>query len=640
MPDQVVAEQSVEITGPTGRKVARFAARAKLAAVMATLDAALVSGAYLLLVVLRFDATIPDAYWESFGLFLVVAAAIHVPVNYAFGLYSEIWRHASVNEARRVLAAGAVSTLLLVLITAFDRSRTPLSVPLVGGLLATGGIGVLRFQSRLFALRRRSVDLEPTRVAVIGAGDAAAKLVRDIRRSDEYVAVVVLDDDSRKWGMSLLGTTVQGPIDLLPELVEQYRVDAAILAVPSAAAQLVRRVEAIAEACELPLKILPGVGELLGAAPSIRDVRDLEITDLLGRTEVTTDLERVRSVLAGRTILVTGAGGSIGSEIVRQAAEFDPARLVLLDSDETHLHDAVAKLGTGVDHAVELVNIRDRARVLEVFAAHLPDVVLHAAALKHVPVLERNAREAIRTNVLGTANVVDAAVAYQVGMLVNISTDKAVNPTSVMGATKWLGERLVMARAPEGASWCCVRFGNVLGSRGSVVPTFERQIREGGPVTITDPRMTRFFMSVQEAVQLVLQAGAMTTGRSIYMLEMGEPVSIAEFAHKMIRLTGQRPGEDVDIVYTGVRPGEKLFEELSTPTESMSPTDHPSISRLATPALGPALVDEILDALRRRIDDPAGDARLGRFIRDLALTDLPCSTTGAPTGDVSRAIAS
>jgi FlaA1/EpsC-like NDP-sugar epimerase len=540
-----------------------------------------------------------------------------------------------VNEARRVLAAGLVATVVLTLFTALDRSRTPLSVPLVGGLLATAGIGILRFQSRLFALRRRSVDTKTTRLVVIGAGEAAAKVVREMRRGTEYRPVVVLDDDPRKWGMSLLGCQIAGPISDLPAVVGNHSVDSALFAIPSAGAPLVRRVEALAETCELPLKVLPSVNELLGAAPSIRDVRDLEIADLLGRSEVRTDLGRVSELLAGKTVLVTGAGGSIGSEVVRQVSEFGPAHLVLLDCDETHLHDAVAKVRSGVPYQVELVNIRDHSRVIEVFDAHRPDVVLHAAALKHVPVLEDNAREAVRTNVLGTRAVVDAAVRTGVTRFVNISTDKAVNPSSVMGATKWLGERLILARTPRGASWCCVRFGNVLGSRGSVVPTFERQIREGGPVTVTDPRMTRFFMSVQEAVQLVLQAGAMSSGRNIYMLEMGEPIRIADFARKMIRLTGQQAGRDIEIVFTGMRPGEKLAEELHTPSEHQMPTDHPSITQLEPPSLRPAVVEKAIETLAHLIRSGVDDKELGGLVLDFAIhgSAIPGASASRCPGD-------
>lgn len=510
---------------------------------------------------------------------------------------------------------------MLTLVTATDLSQVPLSVPVVGGILATAVIGVLRFQSRLFALRRRTVGekvTETSSVAVIGAGERGAHIVREMRRDDSYRAVVVLDDDPQKWGMSLLGVPVTGPIDSLCQIAEDERIDLALLAIGRASGSLVRRVEEIAASCELSLKILPSVSEMFGASPSIRDVRDLEISDLLGRPEVITDLNQVRRSLKGKTVIVTGGGGSIGSEIVRQVSEFEPANLVLIDSDETHLHDAMAKVSTLSSACfAELVNVRDRSRVREVFHRYQPDMVLHAAALKHVPVLEDNAREAIRTNVLGLAAVIDAAIEVNVERFVFVSTDKAVDPSSVMGATKWLGEQLVMARAPKGAPWCCVRFGNVLGSRGSVLPTFERQIRDGGPVTVTDEAMTRYFMSVQEAVQLVLQAGSMAGSRSIYMLEMGEPVAIADLARRMIRLSGRRPDIDIPIMFTGVRPGEKLHEVLHTDTEELADTEHPSIRRLIPELVGPAILERFVDSMPQLVVEDT-DVTLASRLRAFA----------------------
>ena len=593
---------------------------------MVVLDAILIAAAYFLLVVLRFDASIPDTYWRGFGWFLLLAVVSHLFFNVVFGLYAEMWRHASVEEAGRVLLAGGSALVMLTIVTLVDRSRTPLSIPVIGGLLATGGIGIVRFQSRLFALKRRSVpSSDAVSVAVIGAGERAAHLVREMRREQSHRPVVVLDDDRRKWGMSLLGVPVTGPIERLPEIAAVEAIDSAILAIGQPSGSLVRSIEDLTASCALSLKILPSVDEMFGASPSIRDVRDLEITDLLGRAEVTTDLDRVRRTLEGKVVLVTGAGGSIGSEIVRQVAKFEPAVLVLLDCDETHLHDAMAKVVTAPTTChPELVNIRDADRVREVFRHHRPDVVLHAAALKHVPVLESNAREAVRTNVLGLAAVIDAAIEVDVERFVFVSTDKAVNPSSVMGATKWLGEQMLMSRAPDGAPWCCVRFGNVLGSRGSVLPTFERQIREGGPVTVTDERMTRYFMSVQEAVQLVLQAGAMAEFRSIYMLEMGEPVVIADLARRMIRLTGRRPGADVPIVFTGVRRGEKLHEQLHTGSEQLAGTDHPSIRRLVPELMTAHELDRLLESMGQlSLDerDAAIAARLREFMID-ADTDV------------------
>ena len=348
------------------------------------------------------------------------------------------------------------------------------------------------------------------------------------------------------------------------------------------------------------MKILPGVQDMINEPAhlaALRQAREPRIEDLLGRTPVPTDLESVRRSLEGRRVLVTGAGGSIGSEICRQVAGLHPAQLVLLDHDETHLHDTAATISGSCEQV--LVDIADRAAVLEVFDRVRPEVVFHAAAHKHVPVLEQYPIEAARTNVLGTLNVVDAAAVMGTSRFVQISTDKAVRPSSVMGASKRVAEQAVLAHAPKGAAYSTVRFGNVLGSRGSVIPTFARQIAQGGPVTVTDPRMTRFFMSVEEAVQLVLQAAELSRGGEIFMLEMGVPVRILDLAERMIRLSGCQVGIDIPIEITGIRPGEKLAEVLSTPDEQVLATSHPYINRLL-PTPGPTR------DLRRRARDVGG----------------------------------
>ncbi|HET6813924.1 MAG TPA: polysaccharide biosynthesis protein, partial [Actinomycetota bacterium] len=344
-------------------------------------------------------------------------------------------------------------------------------------------------------------------------------------------------------------------------------------------------------------------------------IRDLRIEDLLGRQQVDTDLDAVKAMLRNRRVLVTGAGGSIGSEIARQVANFGPAALVLLDHDETHLHDVVMSLdeyreellqatgvidlaGAGMELETVLADIRDRERVFSVFVKHRPEIVFHAAAHKHVPVLEGHPAEALATNVLGTANLADAAVANGVGHFVLISTDKAINPVSVMGTSKWLAEQVVRSLQDHGQSvLCAVRFGNVLGSRGSVIPTFFRQIARGGPVTVTDPRMTRYFMSVQEAVQLVLQAAALSTGGEVFTLDMGEPVRILDVAERLIRLSGRIPGRDVPIVITGARPGEKMVEDIVAPEEEQLPSGHPSIVVSRPPVPGRAVVHRALAEL-------------------------------------------
>ena len=463
------------------------------------------------------------------------------------------------------------TTVMVVLLALeWGPRRVPLSVVVTGAVMATFLMGLLRFQSRLFSYRR-STDHPGLGVVVIGAGDAGAALVSDMLHSPRagFRPVAVLDEDHNRHGRSFMGIPVAGNIADLPTVVERTGANLAVFAMTNAPQETVRRAAAAAEEADVALKIVPGISSAMNGGISLRDIRDVQIEDLLGREEVVTDLDAVRAILTGRRVLITGAGGSIGSEISRQVYACDPERLILLDHDETHLHDVAGELRD--DKVVQvLADIRNRRQMHAVFNEHRPHVVFHAAAHKHVPLLEAHPTEAVMTNVVGTSNVLDAANDVGVERLVAISTDKAVYPSSVMGASKRIAEQLVIARTPPGAAYCAVRFGNVLGSRGSVVPTFMRQIEAGGPVTVTDPRMTRYFMSIEEAVQLVLQASALAepgSGGEVFMLDMGEPVLILDLAERMIRLSGRQPGRDIEIEITGVRPGEKLAEELVTALE-------------------------------------------------------------------------
>jgi FlaA1/EpsC-like NDP-sugar epimerase len=562
----------------------RVASRFRRDIPLGILDVAVVFVSYLVTLVLRFDGGVPDKYWNNFRWFIPIVILLHVLANYLFGLYGQMWRYASVQEARRVLLAGLTATVF-ILGAAWATSGVrplPLSVVLFGGTLSIMGFGALRFQSRLFALRRRSVDAAGVaglrRVLVIGAGDAGAAILVDINRNPSIglVPVGIVDDDPRKIGLLMHGARVLGARSAIPDLVARLNVDEVLLAIPSATSEFVRDVAAQCEGADVPLRVLPSVREVVGGHVSVRDIRDLRIEDLLGRRQVETDLAVVRSMLRGRRVLITGAGGSIGSEIARQVAECEPAELVLLDNDETHLHDVVMEL-TGLQNVTPvLADVRDRLRIAELFQTWAPHMVFHAAALKHVPVLETHPREAVFTNVLGTANVADAAVMCGAERFVFISTDKAVQPSSVMGASKRFAEEIVRSLS-NGRAFCSVRFGNVLGSRGSVIPTFLRQIESGGPITVTDPAMTRFFMSVGEAVQLVLQASALSTGGEVFTLEMGEQMNIMELARRLIRLSGRVPDRDVKIEIVGVRPGEKLAEDLHEMEEEPGPTTHEGI---------------------------------------------------------------
>ncbi|MGH8773875.1 MAG: polysaccharide biosynthesis protein [Jiangellaceae bacterium] len=559
----------------------RLLSRLRLDLPLAVLDAMLVIGSFMSLLAVRFDGTIPANYSERLFSFLPIVVVIHLAANLGWGLYGQIWRHASVAEARRVVLAGLTAGAVIFLLNPLQGLPLPRSVALFGAVVATMFIGLVRFQSRLFGWRRK-IDRSATRVAVIGAGSAGASIVRELRRTagSGLTPVVVVDDDPRKQGRSLLGVPVVGHTASIEHVVERYRAHEVLVAVPSADQELMETVMRGAELAQVPLKVLPPTRDLLGAPPSVRDARDLQIEDLLGRQQIVTDLDGVRATVAGKRVLITGAGGSIGSEIAAQVAAFGPARLVLLDHDETHLHDVAATLDVDVPVELALADIRDRSRLLDRFEAERPELVFHAAAHKHVPLLEAHPVEAIRTNVLGTANVVDAATSLGVDRLAFISSDKAVRPQNVLGRSKWLGEQITHLGSPTGARWCSVRFGNVLGSRGSVVPTFAAQIASGGPVTVTDPGMTRFFMSVHEAIQLVLQAAVLSAGDEIFMLNMGVPVNILELAERMVRLSGHVVGAEIAIRFVGTRPGEKLVEDLQDPEELSFPTNHPSIVRL------------------------------------------------------------
>ncbi|MEO7836784.1 MAG: nucleoside-diphosphate sugar epimerase/dehydratase [Acidimicrobiales bacterium] len=606
-----------------GPMVARAASRVRADLPLVALDASLTMGCYFAALVLRFDGAVPPGYWGRFPALVALALVAHIGANWFFGLYRQMWRHASVAEARCVIAAGATATVGVWVASALT-VRQPVSVLVLGGGAAIMFSGAVRFQSRLFAFQRREDETAGLRVVVVGAGKSGAMIVREMRHNPGagMVPVAVLDDDERCHGRSLAGVAVLGPIDALVEVVARLGAHQVVLAIPDAGPELVDKVARLAEQAEVAVKLVPPVHELLAGNLSVRDVRDLRIEDLLGRAQVLTDLEAVRGLLRGRRVLITGAGGSIGSEIARQVAMCEPEQVVILDHDETHLFEAAATMS--LEPVQVLADIRERSVLIKAFLRYRPQVVFHAAAHKHVPVLEDHPCEAVSTNVIGTANVLAAVKAAGVERLVFISTDKAVCPSSVMGASKWLGEQLVIKASEGGARHCAVRFGNVAGSRGSVIPTFARQIAAGGPVTVTDPEMTRYFMTVHEAVQLVLQATALAEGGEVFMLDMGEPVNILALAERMIRLSGRNVGADVAVQVTGRRPGEKLEESLRAPCEVAHPTAHRAIVRLHPPTLRRSSLDvglHRLSALAAHGDDDRA-ARLLFALAHECLSDI------------------
>lgn len=600
------------------QRAARRAVQIRSDIVIAALDMILSALAFVIALALRFDGHVPARFWSQFWRFLPVMLATVLVSNVALGLYGKLWRHASIHEARRLAASGVLVLVALTAAEQFGR-RVPYSVIVTGTLAAVALMAMVRFQTRLFSFRRN--DQQPgLRVLVIGSGGRAADTIRAMSNNHRsgLRPIAILDDDEATVGRNFNGLDIVGSIDDLADEAAKLGAHMAVVALSSPTSDQLSRAVVQAERARIPLKVMPAITETMQLGVSIGDLRDLQIEDLLGRHQVATDLDGVRAMLAGQTVLITGAGGSIGSEIARQVLECAPHRLLLLDHDETHLHDVAAELGGPIE--LLLADIRNRPQIDALFAVHRPTVVFHAAAHKHVPLLEAHPVEAASTNVLGTSNVVDAALAADVDRLVLISTDKAVRPSSIMGATKRLGEQLVLSRAPRHAAYCAVRFGNVLGSRGSVVPTFLKQIAAGGPVTVTDRRMTRYFMSIQEAVHLVLQAAALAgggTGGDVFMLDMGEAVPIYELAERMIRLSGRIPGVDIEIRVTGVRPGEKLEEQLAGADELSSPTAHPSIRRITPTPVDADVLEQGVLMLEHHVRD-LNDARCGQLLHRLA----------------------
>ena len=553
---------------------------------LAILDGTVTASAYTIGLIVGFEGALPATgrLWMWAAVFLPVV--VHLLVNRRVGLYGPVWRYASVEEAARIIAAVGLGALLsAVLLQAIelivDVNLPVYTAPCVAAMLVLVGSGGLRFQSRLFSLERRAREsIERSRTVIVGAGDTGASVALEASRDATAGMLVVgfVDDDPRRQGRSIRGIPVLGTTPQLADLCREHGVDTILIALPTATGAEVRRILSHARAADTRVKMLPTPDEMVDG-PLLRSVRDIDVTDLLGREQVQIDVDDVRHYVAGATVLITGAGGSIGSEIARQVATYQPRQLLLLDNDETHLHDLLTS--SELDGKGLLADIRDATRIRHIFERYRPDVVFHAAAHKHVPMLEQHPVEAILTNVIGTHNVVSAAASFGCERFVLISTDKAANPCSVMGATKRLAELLVhsVGRAYD-RPYAAVRFGNVLNSRGSVVPTFLAQILKGGPVTLTSEEMTRYFMSIPEAVTLVLQAAALSSSGDVLVLEMGEPVKIKDLAHQMIRLAGLRPGIDIRVVVTGPRPGERLHEQLSDDAEVISSTEHRSVLRL------------------------------------------------------------
>ena len=536
-------------------------------------------------------------YDFRFQIIAMVSLALLIKplVYYSFGLYRRLWAYASIQELKLIALAvttasilvGVGMTILTLLLPFRDYSRMVLFIDWALSILAVGG---LRFAQRIFfesqTNTRSSGDRARRRVLIVGAGEAGALVVKEMQRNpaSNLQPVCFVDDDPSKKHQQIHSVPVAGALSDLAQIVDARKIDEVIIAIPSAPGKVVRIVTDICRLKNIPFRTMPSIHELIGGKVSVNRLRDVDITDLLRRAPARIDLELIGNSLAGKIVLVTGAGGSIGRELCRQIARWNPKELILLGHGENSIFETLLELEQGFPELTitpVIADIREKGRLVQVFSLHHPQVIIHTAAHKHLPLMQSNIEEAVSNNIAGTKNVVDTALETGVERLVMVSTDKAIRPTSVYGASKRIGEMIVLDAANRtGRAFSVVRFGNVLGSRGSVVLLFRRQIDNGGPVTVTHPEMERYFMTIPEAVHLVLQAFAMGSGGEVFVLNMGEQIRIVDLAQDLIRLSGLEPGKDIEIVFTGIRPGEKLSEALWDEGANYQPTGHPDILRL------------------------------------------------------------
>ena len=582
-------------------------------AVAVALDVAVLAVAFSAALMLRFDGDVPGRNAGFVVRIFPLIALLYVAANVGFGVYRTIWRYGSIGDVLNLFRAVFVVTGLIFTASIFLPERgLPLSVILMAGALAFPGMALVKMRTRVFA-RAPWAPGASRRLLIIGAGHNGQLLARELQDNAKlnYQPVGFVDNDERLRHTRIHGLRVLGTDDDLERLIVDHDVDAVAIAIPNAPGAAIRRIVAICQQLNVPVRMVPTIDTWAGGARPSDTFRDVTLDDLLGRVPVEIDHEACAHSVRDRVVVVTGAAGSIGSELCRQVIRYQPRELHLVDNNESGVHDLALELGPEAGETLIrtwIANVADQGKVDAIFHRVRPNLVYHAAAYKHVPLMEAHPDEAFRVNVIGTLNVARAARTYETGTFVLISTDKAVRPTSTMGATKRIAELLMLAFAHDGGRtrFVAVRFGNVMGSRGSVVPTFMRQIERGGPVTVMHPGMMRYFISIPEAVSLVIQAGSFGVNGSIYMLDMGEEINILELAERMIRLRGLRPGTDIDVVFTGPRPGEKLREELVADFERLEPTPHPKVMRLlATVDVSEREVHRLIEELRAIMwDDP------------------------------------
>ena len=540
----------------------------------------------------RFDFNFANINFEQIGDLLFWILPLKVFIFFTIGLYRGMWRYTSVKDFWLLIQACFIATvLIMVIILTISRfsgySRSIFFIDGIFTFVLTGGVRMaIRSFFAMFGNQAMNVSSsllsKTTRVLIVGAGDAGEKILREINDNYKlnYEVVGLIDDDEQKQGRTIHGVRVLGPVDRLPKILKRETIHQILIAVPSASGDRIRRIVETCQQCNLDYKILPGIGDLIDGRVSVKLLRDISYEDLLGRSPVQLNVRDIRNYLDDKTILITGCGGSIGSELCRQVVKYQPRRLILLDSSESNLFNIQMEIIN--EHFFRyceaiLGHVQDEALMNNIFEKHKPEVVFHAAAYKHVPMMEKNPWQAVLNNIMGSRVAMEMAIKHHVERFVLVSTDKAVRPTNVMGASKRVTELIMQCQQGNGTRFMAVRFGNVIGSSGSVIPLFRRQIEQGGPVTVTHPEINRFFMTIPEAAQMILQAGTMGEGGEIFILRMGTPIKIAEMARDLIRLSGKEPDVDIKIVFTGLREGEKLYEELITVGEDIMPTSHKKV---------------------------------------------------------------
>ncbi|HVT40281.1 MAG TPA: nucleoside-diphosphate sugar epimerase/dehydratase [Gemmatimonadaceae bacterium] len=563
--------------------------------------------------------------------YAALALPIRLLVSHRAGIYRCLWRHASLVELQRLSYAAATSAVLtfvtggyLIRGLGLAPGRMPYLALLFDALAASLIMVMPRLATRFAARTHRASGRARRPTIIVGAGTLGQIVLRELSTdttSPWLAPVAFVDDDPAKRGQLMGGLPVVCATTELADAIDTYHATEVVIAIGGARGSVVRGIVHAATSRGVTPRILPRVGDLLSGRVKVSALRPVEIQDILRREPIVTDLEAVKELATGRTVLVTGAGGSIGSELCRQIAALEPESLVAIDHSENQMFEVeseLRRLFPGLRIVPIIADIRAASLVHDIVGRHAPHAIFHAAAHKHVPLMEQNVAEAITNNVLGTRNVVDAALDASTPHFVNVSTDKAVRPTSIMGATKRIAETIVLnAALAERRNFVSVRFGNVLGSRGSVVPTFLRQVAEGGPITITHPEMRRYFMTIPEAVQLLLQAGALGSGGELFILDMGAPVKITDLARDLIRLSGLEEDVDIEIVFTGMRPGEKLYEEVLFGGENVIPTNHPKVLRFAGQSVERPLTEDIDALIRSAVAQPMGDGELRQMIKAL-----------------------